>query len=65
MATKQYQVTLEEPTVDEAKERAKLYGGKLSPILNSLLTAWIKDQDKMMKVVKDILETKSEEDKKE
>ena len=54
MGIKPYSVTLDIETVNEAKDSN--FGAKLSPILNTLLTAWVKDKDKMEKIIKEILE---------
>jgi len=43
MAKKRYTVSLDKEVVEEGRktEEAKFFGGKLSPIINSLLKNWI------------------------
>ena len=59
-----YSVTLDTEIVLEAKGKIESSGGKLSPILNRLLKAWVLERETMEETVKDIFETKSEEGKK-
>lgn len=40
MGKKTYSVTLDEEVVNKAMEKAKFFGGKLSPVINSLLSGW-------------------------
>jgi len=49
MVKETYSVTLVKEVVDEAKELAKPYGGKLSPIINNLLELWIKQTKRKLK----------------
>jgi len=42
MGIKTYSVTLEEETVNKAKDLLKL-GQKLSPVLNALLNKWVEE----------------------
>jgi antitoxin component of RelBE/YafQ-DinJ toxin-antitoxin module len=59
MTKKTYQVTLDKEAVEEALEIASNYGGKLSPILNNLLSEWIEQEKIKFKTLK-----KKEEDNK-
>ena len=43
MVKKTYSVTLDENLVLDAQVKAKFYGGKLSPIINSLLGKWLQN----------------------
>jgi len=54
MVIKNYSVTLNEENVIRAKEKIKDSGGKLSPILDLLLTEWLDgEEEKKLEVISD------------
>jgi len=45
-----YNITIDNKVVNEAKEIMEEYGGKLSPVIENLLKAWVKRQKKIGEV---------------
>lgn len=46
MAIRTYNVSLEEEVVEDAKNKQKNSGGKLSPLINELLKKWCEENNK-------------------
>lgn len=51
MTKKTYTLTLDKETIDNIKLKLSNYGGKLSTLINELLTKWLKEKDEPIKYV--------------